>query len=656
MIDEILKLASKYLKYASKPPDFPLYDMDTYDHDNDINIKFESWLEKYLSKYGIQLLHGNNGQSFLGRGEFNLVFEIIYDGKPAVLKISNDGTDYKIAKYISDLGEKLDDKYSRHIMKIYKTFKDNVNLTNVEGDIKNINLYFSICEKLKPINPHVKAKFNNLKAIENDKINIKPERLALIIKNYINSYKIDKDKLEYLTQNITKSIEEYIYDDNKAFNKLGIKSIINEAFESLSKIIDDNDPFYAIMLQIKSGLERVLSNKLFNKQQFPSHQEDDDEGIALSYAGAFYEFESLVDTINVLKEMGINFADLHFNNIMERPNTKELVMSDVGQFKIVKNAVYIPYDIDHEMPGLHEVVDEFTNSIQDVLTENKIEFLAGNNGSPFLGQGSYSTVFEVLYEGKQAVLKITESAEDYNNTIQISEIGKSAPKEYAKHFLKIFAHFSEEFDNTGEDANIHDKIRLYFIVCEKLNPANPHIIKKFYSMKQNREDIDPEVIRKAIDIGFKISDHANADNARDIISKHKNEIVNNILETFMKMVNSVKDITEMSLQRMINNILKNYFYDMYAQYFTLRISENLLKFVDTKGIEFPRANYRIPGDSTIDFVEQFPEFRSLIGALKYLEGHGIYFEDLAPFNIMERQDQSRTLVLSDVGLFKRTIR
>ena len=99
-------------------------------------------IEKILLKNGIIPLHiSDNNTSLIGIGSYSKVFRVLYKGKPAIAKISENVYEFDMSIRLFNLKNKLG-KLSKHIMEIYDFVDD--------GNFKIL-----ICEELKPLNPHL---------------------------------------------------------------------------------------------------------------------------------------------------------------------------------------------------------------------------------------------------------------------------------------------------------------------------------------------------------------------------------------------------------------------------------------------------------------------------------------------------------------------
>lgn len=75
---------------------------------------------------------------------------------------------------------------------------------------------------------------------------------------------------------------------------------------------------------------------------------------------------------------------------------------------------------------------------QLLLKYNIVPIQRGDKDTSFLGEGVYSSAYEVLYDNKRRVAKITKSKQDISVLNTFNFISNHVPKEVAQHFLNVF--------------------------------------------------------------------------------------------------------------------------------------------------------------------------------------------------------------------------
>ena len=307
----------------------------------------------------IPLFIGKNNSAFLGEGGFSKVYRILYKGKPAVAKITKNSMEFTPYFKLFNLKDKLGN-LGKHILEIY-----DLNKFEVNTDFGKELYYVLITEELFPINPHIsKSIFGNLdfdntssnflEAYINqfkDKLKLFKSRLDLInldiIEKYLNNIDLFK-KVKYLILefkfNLNKLINLFDIEINKIelkesdnnynkFNKLDLE-LLNK-IEYLIEILENeflelkSNKAQNIILNIKSLFDQKYNRNL---QFFPRSYLEYKTEYKNLFINKLPEVKSLMQCLLKLKQMGIKWADLKDNNIMQRRD-HTLVISDPGLFR-----------------------------------------------------------------------------------------------------------------------------------------------------------------------------------------------------------------------------------------------------------------------------------------------------------------------------------
>lgn len=267
--------------------------------------------EALLLKHDIVPVEFNGKNSLVGKSTA-LVYSVIYEGKDAVAKISTSSYDIEIMQKLHNLKEKLPDKYKKHIAKVFLSFKDGIN-------------YIAVVERLNPLNTHI---------MELMKANYDERFLNFALE--IFNKELLKELGKILFDDDLHHVYNFFLDQNKKYKNVifpanysrleKIRSEILSKFKFTQRILNDNilDNFEEI---------RSIYTDLFNKtliSNFPiQHNEED---LVYSEIPETAEFLSF---LRYLKEnFNIQYYDLHEDNIMERPKTRDLVIADPGMFII----------------------------------------------------------------------------------------------------------------------------------------------------------------------------------------------------------------------------------------------------------------------------------------------------------------------------------
>lgn len=303
--------------------------------------------------------------ALLGKGAYSSAFEVDWNGKLAVLKATTSRADYQSLLFLDALKASMG-KYGKHFLNVYDAFTININ---------GIKVYFLLVEKLNPINPHVKtivfskdetykpAYFsksilneNNLRKI----LDANYKSLYSEIMNYFNE--IEFNGLNEESENKIKEDRENAFSSlNKNKEKIinffisSLSNIGDISFKELNRYLESDKTIEKIMLEYFPNNDKMFVNFIINRflniirgawnYVFPVYSKDHiyypiiDKDLQehsreerVNIFRQMPEVASIMEAIDILKEKGIEFADLHGGNIMERDN-HELVFSDPGLFE-----------------------------------------------------------------------------------------------------------------------------------------------------------------------------------------------------------------------------------------------------------------------------------------------------------------------------------
>ena len=325
-------------QYEKKLKDIALKEMSLFNK----NQETESIDLNILLNTGcIPLFISKNKYSLIGAGVYSNVYRVLYKGKSAIAKISENKNEFNKSIELFNLKNKLGD-LEKHILEIY-------------GNEEYLNKKVLIVEELFPINIHLDNLFymyknqgalNNFKSylkLLNRKINLLNEDFYLNFLNEDDYFKCKEyllrfnNDLKFLIKNQLQILEKFNDENNTAVIfkitnlRLDFDSkillFINELEKILSNIID----IKPISINIKfDSIFNNIKKILINEQYFPKSYYDykiNDK----SFLSNLPEVESLMKCLLKLKSLGIEWDDLHSYNIMERKD-HTLVISDPGLF------------------------------------------------------------------------------------------------------------------------------------------------------------------------------------------------------------------------------------------------------------------------------------------------------------------------------------
>lgn len=293
------------------------------------NLKEDKKQEQYIDRIE-EIIKKNNliPIKYLGKGAYNIVFETIYKGKQAVAKVTQSAADVQNILRLYSLKQSLG-KYSKHILDVFDVKQDGP-------------WYIVIVEKLNPVNEHVyKALFNYTETNERGEeeeiyswpTNINTKLIHKLVRKILKnpSYRIPEKFCNKFSKDIAGIYTTY----EPWFIK------VDKDKDSLKKILDLRDNMLKnIHLQLKNMIDVDTLNNILDSirsliwtlvtERFPHGSVNVDSEMV---AAELPEAQSMIKLLRILKQKyNIDYTDLHHKNIMERPKTHDLVLSDPGLF------------------------------------------------------------------------------------------------------------------------------------------------------------------------------------------------------------------------------------------------------------------------------------------------------------------------------------
>lgn len=327
---------------------------------------------------------------------------------------------------------------------------------------------------------------------------------------------------------------------------------------------------------------------------------------------------------------------------------------------------------------------------------------AGGEGS-YLGRGNFSSAYRVIYQGKPAVAKITQSINDIKALEKLSAIKDSLPSDLRKHILNVYK--IQYADNSlinkqFQSLPIRQRLRRptllpHVAIVEELEPLSSDILKNIfiYESELNNDteegdsskSLEEEGNKRYNDIINKIKSNNQFLKAftRGVLLSEKNKFKNFITnkDVFLNLFNKTSEILysfnypslyedfisepdenglihlTMLIKHNIINILQDNLItgantsliEDYATYCSQNKIFNFFKSLFT-GL-FPRE-YTYPDlELRYEILKTYPEIKSMIKLLKILKNkYNISFIDLSQENLMQRKNKD--IVISDPGLFE----
>lgn len=296
--------------------------------------------EVRLAKLGIAPLpHGDRSAAFLGKGAYNDVFEVLWNGHRAAARISGSKEELSSMLRFTQLMNKMDPKYSVHFPVIYQLIDDNKSHT-----------YGVIMELLQPVeaNLHADIGSSGFGKVQNRKKHVlvqveNPE--SRLIKKIISDCSNETFKNPTIfsqeIRNLYKNIVIPIIKDSakKNIHNRNLWDLLSEkqfdfanGLMQVLKAADYKNPMLAsrhFTNMFFTSLRSSLNYQLFSSEAVSTSPGEGER--VMSHPSK--QLRKFYDFLQALKKYGVTYRDLHEDNIMQRPKTGDIVIVDPGLFR-----------------------------------------------------------------------------------------------------------------------------------------------------------------------------------------------------------------------------------------------------------------------------------------------------------------------------------
>lgn len=273
------------------------------------------------------IIHGEELSSFLGKGITSRTFEVDYKGKHAVAKITKDYSTFYNYKEMKEIREILPPKYKKHMVNIYELLHNEKN-----------KYYIVVTEYLIPLNRNIKDILFYIKSGKNWKLSEMSyfrQGQVLNINNIKNIIKFSHDLYKMQNKAILEKLPEKLlslftnYKNKPITSKFTLEILPTFIWKETKDLETDKDLLNKFIIHLSKSL---INNILGSIQTFYDKEHQDMyPNIVLQSTP---EVKSFVQFVNNLDTYGVRFGDLHSENIMERPYTGDIVISDLSHFSI----------------------------------------------------------------------------------------------------------------------------------------------------------------------------------------------------------------------------------------------------------------------------------------------------------------------------------
>tara|TARA_B100000131_G_scaffold318312_1_gene361947 strand:+ start:1751 stop:2923 length:1173 start_codon:yes stop_codon:yes gene_type:complete len=341
-------------------------------------FSFATNSERILNYIGIEPKEYIAGTESALRGEGKAtkegnIYAVEYNGINAVAKVvPSDSSEPEVWRAIMEMP--LEEEERKHLPKIFDIIKTPRGLSTDGSSV-------IVMEKLEPYSGHISSVLRGQKYRETERLTMNEEYLNDIISKTFNSLtNIDaipetNDEEMFLTFFLSQkdairlqlerqilveslpidqvfsflkdallSLASFISADLNADNIIdSIAQYISEKINSYLEVSSRPIPKYFSTDPINEtiGLWETAYGGISDRKREQLEEERDTRSYEVSPESFYYseaympETKSLFSLIKKMKEMGIEWVDVHANNIMQRPGTKELVLIDVGLFEFL---------------------------------------------------------------------------------------------------------------------------------------------------------------------------------------------------------------------------------------------------------------------------------------------------------------------------------
>ena len=312
--------------------------------------------------------------SIIGKGVYGTAYDVTKDGKRLIAKFTEEDNELAVRKAIEKIRNQLPEEISKHVVKVYNIIQglDSKQIDRTKNQSYVETEHIIIMEPLIPMNKYEhEILYNGTKGImTKNKIDSNIKNIPLLL-SAIEQQMEEHDILGPALKNIEGLREElhfallyavkpiidnFDFKNTKDYYEIAStisKDITREIAKRFIKDIAKFDPndehnlaynknFYSyIRYSINDGIHDLLSN-IGSKTKFATHShedEDDDSGKVSDDAPE--QQASFVRAMHYIRDNhGIEWGDLHGDNVMIRPSTRDYVASDVGNFilKTTKSA------------------------------------------------------------------------------------------------------------------------------------------------------------------------------------------------------------------------------------------------------------------------------------------------------------------------------
>lgn len=273
-------------------------------------------IERALAEKDIvPLFRGADQTSELGAGQNNVVLDVLYKGKRAVARISDNPNEPRsLLDFVAQAG-KLPAKYKKHFPKIFTTFDLNV---------EKQHYYGAVVEMLDPLPPGLEFDLD----YQSYKGNVQRARVAALMNdNWIVEGIIeDATAIRGVQAELLRMYEESI--------RPKLLSWVNKPLDDFDEWLDsivtkhaNNAKYPRAYVNFERGVMQALKSAVI-----PYEPTDSKLNSRMSETHASKQVRDFYEFLQALENAGTKWGDLHTGNFMMRRQTGDFVVVDPGYF------------------------------------------------------------------------------------------------------------------------------------------------------------------------------------------------------------------------------------------------------------------------------------------------------------------------------------
>jgi hypothetical protein len=275
-------------------------------------INAEDNMERELAKLEIYPIErGEKGSIKLGQGAYNTVIDVVYKGKRAATRYSEQHSELKkFLEFVSYKG-KLPPKFAKHFPKVYKVFDFKLGRKTIFGVV------VELLDKLPPGLYHdLDSGYDIVRKTRLVPLKDRKVIVALAKESSPNNTDEQADMVSTFTKEIAPHLDALLGKPSDSYDELLDRVLGPKIASSKFYRYFYDKLLYAIQGTVipQSGSEYQMGSGTI-AQHYPSKKVRD-----------FHKF------LLALKAAGLPWSDLHADNFMMRRDTEDLVVVDPGLF------------------------------------------------------------------------------------------------------------------------------------------------------------------------------------------------------------------------------------------------------------------------------------------------------------------------------------